>query len=122
MKKNKGFTLIEVLVVISLIVILMGFVVPKMLGYRDKAKDIKAINTAKQIQTAIITTAAYGEDSVTEEDIKTLTGVQIKSIDNKSGEILISFTSDKVDYSMECGINNESKFKVAKGSKQLYPQ
>jgi len=48
-RKNKGFTLIELIVVVSIILILSGFLVPKVLGYQDKAKKAKVVNTARQI-------------------------------------------------------------------------
>ena len=48
-KKNKGFTLIELIVVVSIILILSGFLVPKVIGYQDKAKKAKVVNTARQI-------------------------------------------------------------------------
>ena len=48
-KKSKGFTLIELMVVVSIVLILSGFLIPKVLGYQDKAKKAKVVNTARQI-------------------------------------------------------------------------
>lgn len=59
--KKKGFTLIELMIVISILLILIGFMIPKFSAYMDKAKNIKAVNTAKQIQTAAM--ASYGENN-----------------------------------------------------------
>lgn len=59
--KKKGFTLVELMVVISILLILIGFMIPKFSAYQDKAKKIKAANTAKQIQTAAM--ASYGDNN-----------------------------------------------------------
>jgi prepilin-type N-terminal cleavage/methylation domain len=59
--KKKGFTLIELMIVISILLVLIGFMIPKFSAYLDKAKKIKAMNTAKQIQTAAM--ASYGDNN-----------------------------------------------------------
>lgn len=58
--REKGFTIIELMLVVSIILVLMGFLVPKFSAYQEKAKATKAINTAKQIQTAAM--ASYGDN------------------------------------------------------------
>lgn len=57
---SKGFTLLEVMIVISIISILAGFLIPKFIGYENKAKTVKAINTGKQIYNAVM--CAYGDN------------------------------------------------------------
>ena len=54
-KKKKGFTLIEIMVAVAIMLVLMGFLVPKLSGYRAKAMEAKAINTGKQIYSAAMT-------------------------------------------------------------------
>lgn len=48
---RKGFTLIEILVVIGIIGLLMVFLVPNLLGARDRAKDaaVKAVMHSTQL-------------------------------------------------------------------------
>ncbi|QBD86045.1 type II secretion system protein, partial [Clostridium tetani] len=58
-EKKRGFTLVELLVVMTIILILIGFLVPKIGGYRTKANKLKAENCAKQIYTAAM--CSYGE-------------------------------------------------------------
>ena len=46
-KENKGFTLVELIVVLVILAILAAILVPALLGYIDKARERKDINTAK---------------------------------------------------------------------------
>jgi len=71
--KKKGFTLIELMVVISILLVLLGFMIPKFSAYQDKARSIKAKNTAKQIQTAAM--ASYGENNGAFDDEKVKTTI-----------------------------------------------
>ncbi len=53
--KNKGFTLIEVIVVAAIIAILAGILVPMIFNQIDEAKISRAAADCKSIQTAILT-------------------------------------------------------------------
>ena len=50
---RKGFTLIEILVVIAIIGILASFLVPKLMGKPDEARIIKVKNDMMVIETAL---------------------------------------------------------------------
>lgn len=58
-KKKKGFTLIEVIVVIAILAILGAILVPNVLGYRQKAEKSNIQTSAKTIVSAI---DAYNAD------------------------------------------------------------
>lgn len=52
-KKESGFTLLEILVVISLIVIIVGIALPRFTGVTDEGRKAKASGELKTVQTAI---------------------------------------------------------------------
>ncbi len=51
--KSKGFTLIEVMVVVVILGILAAFIVPKIIGRPDEAKIAKVKNDVRTLQTAL---------------------------------------------------------------------
>ncbi len=55
---NRGFTLIEVIVVLVILAILMAMAVPNVLGYIQKAKSVEIESTARNIYMAAVTESA----------------------------------------------------------------
>lgn len=52
MKKNQGFSVIEIILVLGVIGILSSFIVPKVRNYLAVAKDAKAVNTVQSLRMA----------------------------------------------------------------------
>ena len=80
MKKNnnKGFTLVELIVVLVILAILAAILVPTLLGYIDRARSEKDYSTAQSVRVA---TQAYidelygkGKDTVKDTDVLTTEG------------------------------------------------
>lgn len=53
MKKNRGFTLLEIMVVIVILGLLAGLVVPNVMGSADQAKVQKVVTDITQLETAL---------------------------------------------------------------------
>ena len=58
---NKGFTLIELIVVIAILAILAMLIVPKFLGFTDNAKIAADKAAVETIEKAVMTLVANGE-------------------------------------------------------------
>ena len=52
-KNNKGFTLIELMVVVVILGILAGMIVPKLMGRTDEAKQVKARTDIVAMETGL---------------------------------------------------------------------
>ena len=51
-KNNKGFTLVELIVVLVILAILAAILVPTLLGYIDRARSEKDFSTAQTVRVA----------------------------------------------------------------------
>ena len=99
----RAFTLVELLVVISIMALLMGIIVPSYFSIREKAKYTKAKVTVKNLETAFKAyldhyrtwpATVFGDGTVKEVDedvVNILKGVP--SDDNKDGIAFYEFES-----------------------------
>ncbi len=67
-KNNKGFTLVELIVVLVILAILAAILVPTLLGYIDKARSEKDFSTAQTVRVAAQAAIdqAYGDGKLTD--------------------------------------------------------
>jgi general secretion pathway protein G len=78
-KKQKGFTLVELLVVVAIIAVLAAILLPRFLGYTDKAreaqtmKDIRSMCTVVEAFTA--TDGNYPEASLDTDNPRSIASI-----------------------------------------------
>lgn len=59
MKNNKGFSLVELIIVIAIMAILAGAIGPALIRYIDKSRKSNDVSAAKSIKTAVETALTY---------------------------------------------------------------
>ena len=83
LKNRKGFTLIELIVVIAILGILAAVLVPQLGGFTNKAREAQGLTTAQTISTAIevfnVENGAY-PTATNEAAIETLAGIEAGSL------------------------------------------
>lgn len=125
-KKLKGFTLLEVMIVISIISILAGFMIPKFVGYENKAKTVKAINTGKQIYNAVMFAYSDKGSSVSTSDVAAsvsdLTGIDVTGkVEPITGGVNVKYSSDGKEYTLSYTASNGS-YTVKDGAADIFSQ
>lgn len=102
--KKKGFTLIELIVVMAVILVLSSFMFPKFSGYKSKATNVKAIDTGRQIYTSVFMSNMEKNNELNEGEIKNtineLVGAEVGTIRVGGKVVDIDYKVDKNDYEL----------------------
>lgn len=123
--RKKGFTLIEVIVAVSIVIILASLAVPKVAAYIDKAKNAKVITQGKQIYTAAMWSYSEEEGKFISgsisEAVNTVSGISsISKISVKNTKnVDISFTSDSNTYLLNIDADTNT-YKITMGNKLVF--
>jgi type IV pilus assembly protein PilA len=103
---KKGFTLVELVVVIAIIGVLAAILVPSMMGYVKKSRLKTANGNAKTAYNAV---AEYLADQETQgkladasdTDAKSSAENELKTNGSGAGEVYVGFEGDPVDFGKE---------------------
>ena len=60
MKENKGFSLVELIIVIAIMAVLIGLLAPQFIKYVEQSRRSRDIQTADQIREAFLSDIAEG--------------------------------------------------------------
>lgn len=107
-KNDKGFTLVELIVVLVILALLAAILVPALLGYIDKAKKEKNYQAAQEVHTAVqaLATESYGKGdakpTMSLDDIKNLAGIDDLS------KVVVVFKSSSTDTKVNFQVSSMS--------------
>lgn len=100
---KKGFTLVELIVVLVILAVLAAMLVPALIGYIDRARAEKEYQTAATVYGAAqaVITEKYAKDDWNdeEEDGTIVTGATLKSMPDADDAVLaLAGVGDTVQY------------------------
>ena len=120
-KKKKGFTLVELVIVIAVIAILAAMAIPKFSSVRMNAKISNDVAAAKNIQSQIATLIASNNSAIT-VPTKLDTEVPKDVLENLDGNVSSGNAEALKGGKFKYTVDQNENIKVYVGDYQLYPE
>ena len=112
MKNNKGFSLVELIIVIAIMAILVGVMAPQLIKYVEKTNESSDAQLCDSVRTAI-TTAAMDPDVVRTGESLTVSGTTPAGV--VTGSNMRAAAEDILGVSL-ANINSQLKSKAGKAA------
>ena len=117
MKKcNKGFSLIELIIIIAIMAILVGFLTPNLVKYLGRTKVSSDLQMCDSIQTAI-TVAMNDPDVINSQDnshqqINDIKSGNVVSLDSLTDSVFVDTVNEILGYDVSSLSDNRNHFRT----------
>ncbi len=117
-KDNKGFSLVELIIVIAIMAVLVGVLAPQYLKYVNNSKVSTDISNAQEIATAI--NVAFADDQYS-ASAASLTGSQVFPVTSMpdGSSFPLSKLNSGYAWKVECGLNGVTT--ITLNNEAIYP-
>ena len=114
-QEEKGFTLVELLVVMLILGLLAAIAIPSFFNQRDKARDADAKSSVRTAQTAVETYATDNQGSYASVTVALLEGIEPTLTDLPTGSAL-TVASSADSYEVQVTSPTGNAFRIARSS------
>lgn len=107
---KKGFTLVELIVVLVILAVLAAMLVPGLIGYIDRARAEKEYQTAATVYTAgqSVLTELYARDALGEDQTTIATGQALASMGTGDAVLALAGVDDGAVTAYEFNFNADT--------------
>ena len=99
-KNNKGFSLIELIIAVAILVVLSGLLAPQLIKYIEKSREAKDMQAIDSVYVAV-STALADEKAYTDFVEKTKDSKALANITTDDGMTLAAIIEDDGDFAKE---------------------
>lgn len=121
MKNNKGFSLVELIIVIAIMAILVGVMAPQLIKYIEKTNVSSDVQLCKTLKTAMETAAtdAAVANETAYTPFKTNDSGDTSSFTNPGGTVYMSSLEETLGVKNISDLNGQIKSTLGKAEKKI---